>query len=303
VASHCSRKSPPSELVSRTVQVVSRIPSIYLERGLWNGLKELLWFGAIVFVIIFVAQTLWQDLITIEPILVPKTFSENGYTPEVASRHLSDALYNFIDEAGSSIENPNIALRGEAPNFIVPKLDLSLDTLISSLRTLLHYRSRRSISGEFTLRDKRVWLRLRIDREEVYTGLSGIDPENPDELLSAAASSVMDKIQPYLVAVALYDKDPAQAIEKADLIIVRFPESDANVQWSYVLKGKAFIAQKDYAIAESALRRAIELNPVNWAAHNNLGIALSNQGKLNDAVAEFRRAVQIDPKLQRHITI
>ena len=37
-------------------------------------------------------QELRNDLITIEPIDVPKTLSESGYTPEVAGYRLRDAL-------------------------------------------------------------------------------------------------------------------------------------------------------------------------------------------------------------------
>jgi serine/threonine-protein kinase len=48
----------------------------------------------------------------------------------------------------------------------------------------------------------------------------------------------------------------------------------------------------DEAIAEH--RRATELDPNYAAAHNNLGVALRQQGKLNDAIAEFRRAIELD---------
>jgi hypothetical protein len=168
---------------------------------------SLIWIIPAILIIIFVAQNISGNVVTIEPISVPKAFSENGYTPEVASHRLRDAINRFSKSAGSSIQNPNIALRGEVPDIIVPKIDLSLDTIISSVRRLLHYGHRRDISGEFTIRGKLAWLRLRVDGEEIYTSQSGFDPESPDELLAAAASAVVDNIQPYLIASALYASD------------------------------------------------------------------------------------------------
>jgi superkiller protein 3 len=50
----------------------------------------------------------------------------------------------------------------------------------------------------------------------------------------------------------------------------------------------------DEAIAE--YRTAIELDPKYAAAHNNLGNALYYLGKLDEAVAEYRKAIELDPK-------
>ena len=50
----------------------------------------------------------------------------------------------------------------------------------------------------------------------------------------------------------------------------------------------------DEAIA--CYRKAIELDPKYAAAHNNLGIALKDQGKLDEAIACYRKAIELDPK-------
>jgi Flp pilus assembly protein TadD len=44
-------------------------------------------------------------------------------------------------------------------------------------------------------------------------------------------------------------------------------------------------------------RRAIALAPRNALAHNNLGAALASQGRLAEAEAEFRRALELRPDL------
>jgi tetratricopeptide (TPR) repeat protein len=264
----------------------------------------LLWILVALVILLFVAQSFTGDLVTLEPLSVPKTFSESGYTAEVASQHLRDALNNFIEDAGSSMQGPNLALPDERPTIIVPKVGLSVDAIVSAVRGLLHYGSHRQISGEFTLRGKLVWLRLRVDGRKVYESLKGVDPESPDELLAEAAPALIEEIRPYLVASGVYDSDPVQALEKIERIIARvsspetsrrLPESDGNVVWSYVLKGKYFGEKVQQPVkAEEALRKALKLDSRNWAAHYNLGNALSQQGKLVDAIAEYRRAIEIN---------
>ena len=49
----------------------------------------------------------------------------------------------------------------------------------------------------------------------------------------------------------------------------------------------------DEAIAE--LRKAITLDPKSSVCHLNLGLALCDQGKLNEAIAEYRETIALDP--------
>jgi tetratricopeptide (TPR) repeat protein len=59
--------------------------------------------------------------------------------------------------------------------------------------------------------------------------------------------------------------------------------------------GRTLAAQgkTDEAIAES--RETIRLNPGNDTAHNNLGVLLAKQGKLDEANAEYREAIRLNP--------
>ena len=50
----------------------------------------------------------------------------------------------------------------------------------------------------------------------------------------------------------------------------------------------------DEAIAQ--YRKAIELDPKSVSTYNNLGIALSDQKKLDEAISQYRKAIELDPK-------
>jgi len=49
--------------------------------------------------------------------------------------------------------------------------------------------------------------------------------------------------------------------------------------------------------AADSLRRALELDPGYTEAHNNMGVVLLNQGKVNEAISHFREAIRIKKRL------
>jgi tetratricopeptide (TPR) repeat protein len=67
---------------------------------------------------------------------------------------------------------------------------------------------------------------------------------------------------------------------------------EAHLNLGAVLYDKG---QLDDAAAE--FRKAIELDPKDAKAHVGLGLTLDKQGRLDEAVAEYRRAIERDPKL------
>jgi tetratricopeptide (TPR) repeat protein len=261
----------------------------------FSNVIGLSWIVIFIVIGVLVVEDLARDVVTIEPISVPKTLSDNGYTPEVASHRLLDALkhYASVNKVAHLMESLNIAPSDEVTDFVVPKIDLSLNALVSSIRSVLHYGSGRRISGELVFRDK-LGLRLRVDGQEVYS--SGFDFENPDDLLANAAPAITERIQPYVSALVLYHDHPEEALERADDIIANPSQSDVSVQWAYILKGQYYYDRGKYAEAESTQRKAISLNWSNPTPHNNLGRALQHQNRIDEAIVQFQRALSINPR-------
>ena len=134
-----------------------------------SNIFGLTWVIIWVVLCVIVAQDLVRDVVTVEPISVPRMLSDGGYTPEVASHRMLDAVkhYATVNKASSIMEALNISPRDDLPDFVVPRIDLSLNTLVSSIRSVLHYGTGRRISGEFLFRDK---LALRV-REQYLLAL------------------------------------------------------------------------------------------------------------------------------------
>ncbi|MFM6757839.1 MAG: tetratricopeptide repeat protein [Microcystis panniformis] len=75
---------------------------------------------------------------------------------------------------------------------------------------------------------------------------------------------------------------------------------------AYIGLGNVLYDQKKLTEAEEMYRRALSLpddtsatpTTVHTLAHNNLGLLLQEQGKLEKAIAEFEKATKIDPKFE-----
>jgi hypothetical protein len=223
-----------------------RLGAIFVAGSFYRVAVKLPWLILMVLITVLLVEGLIERKIAIEPISVPKDLVDRGFTPEVAAKRLHDALERFTTDANTHVRGRDlpevptveVALHGDLPDIVVPTVGLSVDAIMSSIRTFLRSTRRRSISGEFTIKDKMLWLRLRIDGNEIYQSLEGVNPETPDELLADSARPVLEVVQPYIVAAWLSKKgDSPKALEMAKGITGRLPESDENVAWSYNLIG------------------------------------------------------------------
>jgi hypothetical protein len=134
---------------------------------LWKALSSFALSLSAMIVVIVVTTLLIQGLIrrtvAIEPISVPKELADKGYIPEVAARRLRDAVHTFVTKSETSMKGPEIALHGDVPDIVVPTVGISIDSITKAMRGFLQSNRHRSISGEFTIADGLLWLRLRLD--------------------------------------------------------------------------------------------------------------------------------------------
>jgi tetratricopeptide (TPR) repeat protein len=257
--------------------------------------SRLLWILVVVIVATILVQGLTQSATVFEPISVPKSLADSGYTPEVASRRLRDAIDKYATSANTQMKNPEFALHGDLPNIIVPTVGISLDAVVTTMRTLLRSTRSRSITGEFTIKDKLLWLHLRLDGHELYVSTEGGDPEKPDDLLAAAIPKILEVVRPYFVAVAQHRKDPEHSLETVTALIGRLPESDENVPWLYNLKGNIYRERHNDTDAAKAYNKALSLNASLPVAHLNLGNIFKDANKLTEAIAEYNNALGFNP--------
>ncbi len=90
---------------------------------------------------------------------------------------------------------------------------------------------------------------------------------------------------------------PNEAYSKAKVAAEQALKVDADLVEAQV--SLAFVKalfERDWPGAEAGFRRAIELNPNYGPAHQWYGVSLAGAGRLDEAVAELKRAQQVDPQ-------
>jgi hypothetical protein len=140
------------------------------------------------FYILWVAVT--QKVISIAPISVPKDLADSGFTADVAAHRLEDALNDIVTRAHSVREGPDVARQADLPSIVVPSTSLSTEALAAQIRRFFRIQSRSNVSGEVTIVDEKLWLRLRKNGRDLYASVTGVDPKRPDGLFAAAAQEI-----------------------------------------------------------------------------------------------------------------
>jgi tetratricopeptide (TPR) repeat protein len=110
----------------------------------------------------------------------------------------------------------------------------------------------------------------------------------------AVALDPMDARAHHNLGRALYGKG------KVDEAIASFQKAsalDPKLTLPLLSLGAIFCdVKRDYDAAIVCFRQVIALNPRDAGAHFNLGLALSNKGKVDEAIACFQKASALDPK-------
>jgi TolB-like protein/Tfp pilus assembly protein PilF len=88
---------------------------------------------------------------------------------------------------------------------------------------------------------------------------------------------------------------PEEGIEQAKRAARKAVEIDPRLADGYTVLGFVSFSDRDWGTAESAFRRAIQLNPVNSLAHGWYALYLSAMGRFDEAIVAISSAQQIDP--------
>jgi tetratricopeptide (TPR) repeat protein len=280
------------KLGRRVIAVLARIPPLAV--GTW-------------IVVAVLVLTFQRHALDIEAIGVPEALSKAGLTSDVATERLRAEIFAVQDLAQTAMAKTVVQTDQELSAITVPKTGLTLQGVATTLRSLFPSWQRK-ITGEFTQSDHQLSFQIRLNGRKIFEkAATTADPGAASALIGpgigSAAFKIVEEVQPYLAASALYGNgtsdDLAAAEQAADDIIDRFPVQDENVLRAVNLKGIVAIAQGDYPRAEIYCAQALQINPNDAPTHNNLGSVYLGQNKLDAALAEYRTAIRLDPKYAR----
>jgi tetratricopeptide (TPR) repeat protein len=124
-----------------------------------------------------------------------------------------------------------------------------------------------------------------------FVHIGGFDIRRPE--VAAQVETLLSTDFTVADAIAL---PVALAQEALDLEVLRMElvERPADASLHFGL-GDALLRDGRLAEAEASFRRAVELDPSDWSAHFGLGTALYQQQRTSEALASWRAALALDP--------
>src|SRR5216684_3131964 len=226
-----------------------------------------------------VIQEIRNDNPVLDVVNVPEVFQKQGYTPDVVARRIKDQIRD-VDAKEKVIVGPRLiqlATDSPLPDLQIPTANVSLKTTILFVRQLLRFSPDRitvDVMVDYPTADKestadktkgvdsrKAQLRVIVRRVPGGGYSSAAEPFStldPEDVVRPIAQDVMDEADPYVLGVYILDNS----------------------------------GPKD---SESHFIKATELDPRDARAFLAWGYALESEGKLDDAIAKFRKVIHLDP--------
>lgn len=125
-----------------------------------------------------------------------------------------------------------------------------------------------------------------LEAQRLFAQCREVDPDFGDAHAWWAYATVLGMVY--------WDSEPdAEALDVALAATNRALDTDAQNAVFHMLRGRVQLARREYASALAENRRAVELNPAFAAAYCGLGDSLCYEGRYDEAISEFARAVAL----------
>ena len=300
------------------------------QRGVIAGLRTFLWkrrkwftpqhilsnvasvLGILILLLIcnFIYRDLTSDAYIIDPISVPEQYDKSGLNAQVMSRRIGQALRSIEENAETGLGRDRLAISSDVPQLPaveVPGTKLDLRTLVDLVRQLFGWEQRR-ITGEVVLRiqkesdasnNRETETNLRIvhggDSKQLKQILTPFS--EPQQLEQSAAEQILRSINPLILAVYDYDRgEREKASEIAIEIIGDAARDKLHIAAAQDLWGLVLDDQGKHQEAIARYRKAIELDPGFSNAYLNWGLALQGEGDFDGAIVKYQKAIELDAK-------
>jgi tetratricopeptide (TPR) repeat protein len=249
--------------------------------------------AGVVVLVAFVWREATRETVHIDPIGVPPSLAEDGFTGEVLAQRLMDQIINIQIKANTTMHKRQVGLAFRQADFVVPGVGFSVGTAAGFVGEMLGTRRTR-VRGEVTRQGDLYVLTLRVDGREAIAQLEPVAREHLDQALKSGAEKIVRVAEPYVLASYYYDIDRSLAMAEADQIIEDTRSSVEALARSHNLRGLIFADRKQAEQAIECYRTAIETDPEFAIAYTNLALALEDTRQFDEALAVHRAAVRIE---------
>ncbi len=261
-------------------------------------------------VVIYVYKEATRDILIVDLFTVPRQFQDSGLTAEVMANRIGDAISEIEQSASTHMKKDDMGLVQDedlTPAVEIPGTKIGLKTAIDVARTIMGIYPKR-ISGDVVASDLAAGSSAREVRVTFYVtqgrkrsapkSLAPLPANDVQGLIQRTAEAVLHQINPYVLAVHFTDE---REYDRAIEICGEFSENVASLPkykaafdnlWGEVLRREG---KNDEAIGK--YEKAIELDRKLASPYNNWGIALQSKGKNDEAIGKYKKAIEVDRKL------
>jgi Tfp pilus assembly protein PilF len=261
----------------------------------------------------YVYREVTRDVLIIDPFTVPKHFEEAGLTGEVMANRIGDTLHQIEIATQTRMKKDNLAsLReeGSVPDVEIPGTKLGLKTIVDVTRAVFGVYPKH-ISGDIVVpvvtptkvgsapvqQQATVTVYLTQGRSRSAGVRVVVAADDLGLLVQSTAETALEQVNPYVLA-AYRDEhgEHEKAIEIVERIIQDPSEDILHKTAACSLWGLVLEEQKKYDEAIAKYRKAIELDPKSALAYDDWGSVLDEQKKYDEAIAKYQKAIELDPK-------
>jgi tetratricopeptide (TPR) repeat protein len=273
--------------------------------------KDLLGILAVVLIPYLIYLELRRDVLILDPFSVPKRLEERGLTGEVIAHRVRDALLQMQAETKTSMKKSNLSAardEGAMPDMEISGTKMGVKTVADLLRSLLG-KNLKHASGDIVFSisqdntqagdagDAVVTLYVTTGRER-SPAVRVLAPDDDIPLLiQRTAVAVLEQVNPYVAGCFhLEHRSYEKTLEAVQCVLRDGSSSRRHRSAAHNLWGIVLHDLKRYNEAIEQYRKGVEVDPKYAAAYINWGGALSALKKHGEAIKLYRKAVEIDPK-------
>ncbi len=275
-------------------------------------------FGALAILValllFYIYREVTRDVLIIDPFTVPKHFEEAGLTSEVMANRIGDKLHQTETATQTRMKKDNlISFReeGSVPDVEIPGTKLGLKAIVDITRALFGIYPKH-ISGDIVLpvdapakvgsppvqQQARVPVYLTQGRSRSAGVPLDVPADDLELLVQTTAEAALGQVNPYMLAGYRYRRQEYEkAIEIAERIIQDPFQDIFRKSAAFNLLGIVLDDQGKHDEAIAQYQKAIKLDPKNALAYNNWGSVLDEQKKYDEAIVQYQKAIELNPKL------
>lgn len=245
---------------------------------------------------------LWNTAPVMDPIAVPKSLVDRGYSGDVIAARLVDQARRIERDTNASSDRSGAAAAGgpsSLTSITVPGSGISLAVVVATVRRLLG-RPERHIGGEIVVDDAdgltRYRMTIRIDGPDA-SAVEGQAERSIDAAVREGARVLTGLLRPCAFAAVLLEEPGQNAVDHF-IATCLADKRERDRDWAHNLKGLRLYRDGRYDEAITQYQEAIKRMPTYRSALANWARTLCMKGDVTASIEIYRKAQSIGVSLR-----